>query len=165
MTQTFDHALQGLDEMDASVGDRDLVHLLARHGREEGAILEQYQRFSDEADSPAVRYLVRLIVDDEQRHHRILGELANAIAWGWGVDSEPVVPQLAPVPPRDARLLAGTRELLAAERADARELHKLRKRLRPYAETTLWDLLVEILELDTRKHVRILEFIEHEVVG
>src|SRR5947209_18662312 len=82
-TEAFDRALEGLDAYGASVDERQLVAVLARHGQEEGHILATYARFASSAPSPSARYLVSLILDDERRHHRLLGEIANAIGWSW----------------------------------------------------------------------------------
>ncbi|MGH9920271.1 MAG: hypothetical protein ACRD6W_15560 [Nitrososphaerales archaeon] len=57
MDTTFESATEGLRRTGASVTDCELVDLIARHGKEEGALLERHQRFAEEA-SPATRYLV-----------------------------------------------------------------------------------------------------------
>ncbi|HUK68552.1 MAG TPA: hypothetical protein VLW50_07345 [Streptosporangiaceae bacterium] len=41
-----------------------------------GNVLARYEWFAADARSPAARYLVRLIIEDERGHHRILAELA-----------------------------------------------------------------------------------------
>lgn len=162
MTDTFEQAHLGVLATGASAGDRDLVALLQRHGADEGQILAEYERFARSGGSAAARYLVGLIIDDERRHHRVMEEMANSVAWG-GFDAEHPVDKL---PPLDAagstELRAQTRRLLEFERRDARELKELRKSLKEYADTTVWRLLVDTMLLDTRKHQLILEFIlEH----
>jgi len=139
------------------VGTYEVVEALDQHGREEAELLERYQRFILEAKSPAARYLVQLIVDDEQRHHRILEELANTVAWGW-VKGQPeeVVPAFVSVE-RDLR--AETRALLRHEIRDRTQLRRLRRRLRTYGEANLWGLLVDLMRSDTEKHIDILRFI------
>lgn len=167
MTATFESARQGLRELQASVTEERLVELLSRHAETEDEILSRYGVLAERSGSPAVRYLVDLIVDDERRHHRILAELANAVAWGWtGWSPEPAVPEL-PAGRPDAELARLTRELLRSERADRHELRQLRHEFSEFADTTLWPLLVDLMELDTRKHVTILQFVaEHpEVPG
>lgn len=163
MEATFQSAREGLRATGASVEERELVELLARHGSEEGALLERYQRFANEGSSEAVRYLVRLIIDDERRHHRLLAELANTIAWGWATNS-PVqaVADLAPGAD-DRALVEETRELIRAEENDRSELRHLRKRLRPYKDTTAWSLVIGLMLADTEKHLDILRFVERQV--
>ncbi|MHB1519038.1 MAG: hypothetical protein ACYCVN_11835 [Acidimicrobiales bacterium] len=162
MDTTFETARRGLRQTGGSVESRELVELLARHGSEEGALLERYQRFINDAPTSDVRYLVQLIVDDERRHHRLLNELANAIAWGsseWSPD--PAMPTVASAAGGDEGqvLLRETRAFLQSEKRDRIELKRLRKRLRAYADTTMWALVVDLMLLDTDKHIRILGFI------
>lgn len=137
MTMTFANARKGLDEVRASQWDYKLVDLLATHGEEEGALLAKYERLAAESASPAVRYLVSLILEDEKHHHRVLVEMANAVGWGWSqVSPDPAVPELPVSPTRDKELIEATRALLEAERQDHAELKKLRNELRPVADTT-----------------------------
>jgi hypothetical protein len=159
MTETFDAAKLGLLETAASASDRDLVALLQRHGAEEGEILADYEQFAATADSDMVRYLVRAIVEDERRHHRLLEEMANSVAWGGFDPAEPVdkLPRLDLDSSPDLR--SQTQRLLDFERQDARALQTLRKKLKVHADSTIWQLLVDTMLLDTRKHELILEFI------
>ncbi len=158
---TMDDAIRGLKETGASVSDRELVRLIARHEAEEGSVLARYEQLVADTRSPAVRYLAGLIIADERRHHRMLTELANAIAWGQWLPVADAVPDLDPGI-RDASILAATHELLEAEQRDHAELRELRKKLRDYRHTTLWDLVADVLMMDTEKHIRILRFlIEH----
>ncbi len=156
---TLDEAIRGLRQTAASVGTRDLVDLIVRHGAEEGELLATYEQLAAEAPDASVRYLIGLILDDEHRHHRLLAELANAIAWsstgGPQARAVPTVPTNI-----DGALLEQTRLLLKSEQSDARALRRLRRRLRPFGDTTLWVLVVELMLLDTRKHATILRFLE-----
>jgi hypothetical protein len=163
---TFADAAQGISALGASVDEKQIVAMLGAHADEESALLERYRRFAGEAASPAVRYLVRLIVDDEERHHRLLAELANAVAWeGGDMGPTEAVPDLQPAersgrePERDRVLAEETKALLAAEVRDRRRLRRLHRQLEPYRDTTLWELLVELMELDTQKHIHILRFV------
>lgn len=160
MEPTFETAMEGLEQMGASVGERELVEMLRRHGEEEGVLLQRYERYATEASSPAVRYLVGLLLEDETRHHRLLVELANAIAWGWSANSPvPATPGIYEDSGQDDRLAAETNELLAFEEQDEKELRRLRNQLRDYRDTTMWSLVVETMLADTQKHAHILRFI------
>jgi hypothetical protein len=159
MTTSFGSAKLGLLATAASATDRDLVALLQRHGADEGEILAEYERFATSAGSPIARYLVGLIIEDERRHHRVLEEIANSVAWSGFEPDEPV--DTLPSLDRHASpgLWTHTRRLLDFERQDARALQALRKKLKDYADATAWRLLVDTMLLDTRKHQLILEFI------
>lgn len=159
----FERALEGLRATGASVTIRELVGLLARHGSEEGTILAEYERVSDSATDPAARYLIDLIMDDERRHHRMLVELATSMAWGTLGAVETSVPALGWH--LDEELIAATRTLREYEKKDHHELQALRKKLRPFENTTLWALIVQLMLLDTEKHAAILEFLERHARG
>lgn len=154
----FDKAREGLRATGASEGTRELVELLARHGQEEGRVLAEYQELVQSAEDAAVRYLGQMVLADERRHHAQLAEMATALAWEtWQVPGSPSTPPLPLHLDDDMVAVAG--RLLAMEEADKRELQRLRKRLRPFADTTLWGLLVDLMLLDTEKHAVVFRFL------
>jgi hypothetical protein len=160
MDSEFDWAREGLLRTGAGPDIREVVELLARHGEDEGAILSRYQRFAEEASAPETRYLVKLILEDERRHHDLLVEMANAIAWGLiDKSTEPVLPDMTHRDAGNAVLAEETQSLLRAEERDRAELKQLRKRLRPFRNVSLWELVVDLMILDTEKHVQILQLI------
>ena len=73
------------------------------------------------------------------------------------LEEEPI-PSLHGLRADRLRIDAVTARLLDAERADAKELKKLAKNLGELRDTTLWGLLVELMQDDTAKHIRILSF-------
>ena len=156
----FERARQGLRATGASVSTYEVVGALERHGHEEGELLERYQRFIEEAESPAARYLIQLIVEDEQRHHQVLEALANTIAWG-RVKGEPeaVVPVFPARGGVNGALRPETRALLEHELRDRTQLRRLRRRVRSYGDDPSWGLLVDIMRSDTEKHIHILRCI------
>jgi hypothetical protein len=149
--------------------DRDyeyaILHMLRNHGAREGAALDAYkQALRESSASEGVRYLIRLILDDEQRHHQVFAEMANALqSFLEELSVEPMVPGLAPR--RDPALLDVTRRLLALEKEDAKELRQLRKSLRGAPKSMLHPLLVELMRHDTAKHIAILEHIVSRASG
>jgi hypothetical protein len=158
MTATFDEAIKGLRATGASVSTHEVVEAIERHGQEEGQLLDRYRRFAEEAESPVARYLVNMILDDERRHHRVLGELANTLAWGRVDGPVGVVPVHPETPSVEADLRAETKALLAHERKDRAELRRLRRQLRSW-ETPLWTLLIDMMVADTDKHIEMLRFV------
>ena len=108
--------------------------------------------------SDGIRYLVRLILDDEVRHHRVFDEMANGLkSFVLEVEIEPQVPAMSPRP--DPALLEETHRLLAVEKEDAKELRHLRKALKHSPRSSLHPLLVDLMLQDTKKHIAILEHI------
>jgi hypothetical protein len=56
----------------------------------------------------------------------------------------------------------GAKELLDSEEHDMGELKRLQRDLRPVKDSSLWAVLVELMQRDTEKHIAILKFVrEH----
>jgi hypothetical protein len=101
--------------------------------------------------------LVELIIEDEERHHALMARLAQEAREAEEADGNTVVPQFSP---GDVdRLLEPTERFLDAERDDRRRLRALASALKPLRDTNVWPLVIELMELDTRKHIRILEYL------
>jgi hypothetical protein len=101
-----------------------------------------------------------MILADERRHHQIFHDLAELIRQmaELRLEDEPI-PSLHGLKSDRVRIMAVTERLLDAERADAKELKQLAKQLREVRDTTLWVLLLELMQDDTAKHIKILSFI------
>lgn len=136
-----------------------VVHEFRSHVREESGFLESYEALVSESEDPSVRFLLELIIGDEHRHHDLFTSMADASV-GEGAFPEP--PALSPELAR--RLLEPTERFLEAEREESKKLAALRKDLKPAGEGTLWPLIVELMEIDTSKHIRILEFLRDRLV-
>jgi len=137
--------------------DTKILELLRTHDDRERAVLAAYQTLIDESTDEGICYLGQLILDDEQRHHEILGQMADRVdGWktGGGAAGTPSL-----TPRVDRALLDETRRLIALERADAKELRKLQKELRYAPATSLLPLLVKLMLHDNAKHIEILKFV------
>ncbi|HMD45902.1 MAG TPA: hypothetical protein VKG43_07070 [Acidimicrobiales bacterium] len=144
----------------ASVWEQELYDTLAHHVGSESDIIDQYRMLSEETSSEAFRYLTRLILEDEERHHRLFADLADTVeAFSQLNDRGQPIPFMSEPGSDRARIAEQTEHFLKVEHDDLKELRQLSKRLRPVRDTTLWELLVELMEMDTRRHIRILEFI------
>ena len=155
----------------ASVWEAALHDHLTSHEESERGLLEEYRAAAEGSQSAAFRYLVGLIVEDEIRHHRVFRELAEALQSDVNLRSEePVVPRLDRWGPDaadalmhlwvEAEVLRLTETLLEREHADARELARLGDHLEDLEGTSLWPLLVELMEMDTEKHIKVLRFVQ-----
>lgn len=144
----------------ASPWEQRLYAELLRHVDDEMDILERYRAVADETDSPAFAYLARLILDDEQRHHLLLRDLAETIRISVEMTGEePPIPDLAMFRSDRVRILEETEAFLALERKDNRELEALASDLRDVERETLWQLIVRLIHADNVKHRAILEFV------
>jgi len=157
-------ALQSAREPDRDV-EVSVLGQFERHGEMEGAILESYRDVAARSSAgEGIRYLVQLILEDEERHHDLFTKMANEIrSILWEVPVEPRLPGIKTV--SDPELRAETERLLAFEKRDEKELRALRKTLRSSESYSLDPLMVELMLHDTRKHIAILEYIKAHVTG
>ena len=145
----------------ASVMEEELYAHLTSHEEQEGELLGEYQQAAVSSPSLAFRYLASLIVEDEVRHHLVFGQLASALKTDAEMGpGEPAVPRLDHWGPDAPHLVELTKRLLESEHADARELRHMARDLHDLKDTTMWQLLVKLMEMDTAKHIAILEFVK-----
>lgn len=144
--------------MGASTWEDALFRQIRAHVEAEAGVEQEYESLAETVDAPDVRYLINLILDDEKRHHRLLGQLAEAVRSFVEADRAPDVPAITRLEQPDA-LVAATKRFLAVEKEDARALRHLLRELQPVEDTTLWSLLVRLMLLDTEKHIEILRFV------
>jgi rubrerythrin len=143
-----------------SVWERDLyVHLTSHVDRERG-LLEQYKSAAQTSPSKAMRYLVDLLIEDEIRHHKLFNELAQSLkAEAELAGREPMIPYLDFNDPGNGEAVTDlTDQLLKQELEDAQELKRLGRELRDVKDTSLWSILVDLMQRDTEKHIAILRF-------
>lgn len=150
--------------MDIEVWARRLATELQEHLDEDRDVLGRYSELVRTTSDERIRYLVHLILDDAVRHQRMLQEMVNWLR----AESETREVSGPRVPDHDATsteasearsaiALAG--EVLDAERGHERRMRELRHRVEAVADTAWWGMLLTTMELDTKKHVRMLEYI------
>ena len=145
-----------------SVWEADLMRHLTLHMEHEGALLAAYQKLTEESDAEYVTYLVGMILEDEVRHHRLFSELVNALRSTVERTEGASVP-LVRNAANPVELLEATERLIDRERVDERELKRLSRELRDLRGTSVWPVLVEIMERDTEKHQGILRFVKQQL--
>lgn len=143
----------------ASVWEREVYAHLSEHVRQEQGLLEEYVNAAAGTESKALKYLINLLVDDERRHHILFKQLAASLMSESELrPEEPQVPRMDFDKENRAEVLELTKRLLDREQADMSELKRLQGALSDVKDTTLWSLLVELMERDTDKHIAILRF-------
>lgn len=156
MAMTADTKLIG-----ASVLEQEAFEALVAHERDEADVIAAYETFARDTESDVVRFLIELIVEDERRHHRVIEQLANTIrAQATFEDVKPRIPYLDVRRHRDQQLLAATRMFLDIERKDRRHLKDLAKSVEQSAGE-VDAFIVNLMRMDTERHIAILKFIEH----
>jgi len=139
---------------------RQLYAHLKGHVETERAMLEKYAEVAERTDSKAFRYLVRLLIDEEVRHHRLFSEMADSLETQALMNpEEPDIPYMDFKRADRAAVLEGAKELLENEKRDIGELKRLQRDLRDMKDTTLWGILVDLMQRDTEKHIAILKFV------
>jgi rubrerythrin len=144
----------------ASPWERELYAHLSAHVQMENDLLENYSAVAENTESKALRYLVELLVEEETKHHRLFSQLADSLkSEALFSSDEPDIPYLDFDRADSQATREATEELINKEEEDLRELKRLRHELRDVKDTSLWDLLIEVMEQDTQKHLSILRFV------
>lgn len=143
----------------ASVFEQELYDHVSAHVDDELESLQAYERLAGSTDSQAFAFLAQLILRDERRHHQMLQDLAKTIQVSAELSRE-----TAPIPYLDLykdwqAILAATEQLLAVEEEDEKELKRLAREITDFKDTTLWALMLRIMDADNAKHRMILKFI------
>lgn len=142
-----------------SVWAQELIAHLNDHMDSERDALTAYGAMARSARDTRVAAIIRQILDDEVRHHQQFAEMRDDLQAelerrdrdrGRGRLDRGRRPDVS-------ALLSKTEEMLSLERADIRELRRLARQLRKVEDAAWRAVIVEAMELDTRKHIRLLE--------
>ncbi len=146
---------------------RRLAEFLRAHAAREDELLDEYQALSAELPTPAMRYLARLILADEQRHQMIFGDLAETV---WATDDLKArgMPILDNIRVTDEVVRQHTLQTLdhfiVREDEERSELAALIGALAPSEASELWTVLLELLAQDTQRHLSLLEFMRDRML-
>jgi hypothetical protein len=145
----------------ASVWEREFFAHLTQHVRNERDVLEAYVAAADGTDSKAFAFVVNLLIEDERRHHILFQELADSLKHDAEFQhGDPAIPRLDFDRVDRSAVRDLTDQLVDREQEDLRELKKLQKYIRDFKDTTLWSLLVDLMQRDTEKHIAMLRFVQ-----
>lgn len=101
---------------------------------------------------PGVLNRVKLILDDDRCRHQVYDEMADQLrSVRWDVPVEPTLPAMFTAPDPDP--LAVAKDLLAFDQHSVKALHALRA----CPKRSINSLMVEMMLLDTTKHIAIPE--------
>jgi hypothetical protein len=141
----------------ASVYEKQVFNSLMAHERAEEKVIAAYQALAEGTTSLTARYLIEMILDDERRHHRVIGELANTVRAHATLEEKG--PRLPFMDVRgDPTLLAETRRFLASERKERAELRRLARKVR-FVGDEFDAFIVRLMRMDTARHIHILRFL------
>lgn len=140
---------------------RALVAFLTSHEAREEETLAGYRQLAEVLPTAGLRYVARLILSDEQRHHQFFGDLSETV-----LAFEDLAARGMPVPPISGEAdptarqnaLQSLEQFIRLEQEEQTDLERLAVDLKPSQETTLWSVIVQIMREDTERHIRLLEF-------
>jgi hypothetical protein len=152
-----------LPAVTAEPAEAPLDRLLAtfeRHVDSENDTVAAYRELAESTADPVVALLLRQIVDDEDRHHKLLrgmaARLRDTLAW---TRSPEALPTRGQPTEAEARALVDTlREYARQEREGARQARELARQQSGLYDG-LFTLLLETMAADSEKHERILAFV------
>ena len=146
--------------------DARVLETLRTHGQREDVLLDSYRRVVEETSDEGVRYLGRLIVEDEERHHgllkRIEATLRDAIDWKHSPNALPTA--VTPSQPVMHALIDTSTALIKEEHTGAHHLRELAHREK-LANSGLTSLLLEMMAMDSDKHAHLLQFVHDRLAS
>jgi signal transduction histidine kinase len=133
---------------------------LEAHEREEEETLKDYEAAAKAAPDAGFRYLMGLVLEDEERHHRLSKAMADEVGQSllWLQREEPL-PSIRPTPEEAQKLLRQTERFLKIEQDGERQLADMRHQVKDL-HAGLLELIVDMMRADTEKHVHILKYIK-----
>ncbi len=159
--------LVGLEHVPDSRPDRGDEHLLAlveAHIQAEGHDLEGYRELAASSD-PVISELMKLVVEDEERHHALLKRLATRLrddlTWESSKGALPADAAPEAAVPHDPELVKG---FVGHEHQGVRYLETLAREARDL-KRPLAALLLDSMALDSRKHELVLSYIAGRLGG
>lgn len=140
-----------------------LMNEFAAHEEGENVFLQRYKEIAAKTESPVVKFLLRMIISDEEKHHAatqsIVTTLKGDLTWTQpkGALHEVAVPEK-----EKAEILKLTDEFIRLERQGIKDYKQLMKASEGYYHG-LFVLLLQSMVRDSEKHVEILEFLKNRL--
>ena len=156
-------AMWGVPESPEFSSVQRLMNEFQSHANQEAQWLTNYQAIASESSDPLIRFLLGLIVTDEQRHHELTSQmitkLKDELAW---TRAKGLPRRAYQKGEKRARLLASVESFLEAEREGIKEYEVLKKASQGLYRD-VFALLYTTMIHDSHKHIAILEFLRQEL--
>jgi bacterioferritin (cytochrome b1) len=139
-----------------------LLNEFEAHEAKEDRALELYKQTLAHMPNPTTRFLMQLIVSDEEKHRAVVRAMAStlrgSLTWTRPPDSLEGAGERSAA---DAKLRETTEELLRLEKEGIGEYRKLIRESSGYYNG-LFKILLDSMIRDSEKHIELLEFLnEH----
>jgi rubrerythrin len=162
-SQKAEDAIWGIPESPEFSAVQHLMHEFKSHENDEAKWLKIYQEIADKAEDPLVRFLLSLIIADEERHRqiidRMISRLKNDLAW---TRTEGSSQRKGVSEDKNAELRAMLERFLAVERNGIKEYGRLSKASGGLGHD-LFGLLCRTMIHDSEKHIGILEYLQRRL--
>ena len=162
--QWAEDAMWGIPESPEFSSVQRLMNEFQAHALHEARWLDDYRASATASNDPLIRFLLSLIVADEERHHeltsRMIGKLKDELAW---TRSTGLAKNSSDKGKLAKRLLSSVEKFLDAERKGIKEYERLKKQSEGLYRN-VFALLYTTMIHDSRKHIGILEFLRRKLV-
>ncbi|HEU4341496.1 MAG TPA: hypothetical protein VFU31_07990 [Candidatus Binatia bacterium] len=140
-----------------------LLNEFEAHEANEEKSIEQYRKLLAELPNPVARFLLQLIVSDEEKHraviHAMIATLKGSLLWTRRAGALEGTADLATT---NGRLRATTDEFIALEKQGIQECKTLMKESSGYYHG-VFKLLLDSMIRDSEKHIELLEFLKEHL--
>jgi len=133
------------------------------HSGKEVDFIRRYQEIAQKTKDPTIKFLLQLIISDEEKHHGIMHAMAASLRGNlnWTRSPEAMSSPGDLGEDRDA-FLKLTADFIKNEKEGIKETKKLMKSSKGYYQG-LFTLLLEATIRDSEKHVDILDFLHKTI--
>ena len=139
-----------------------LLNEFEAHEAKEEQSLEQYRKIVESLPSPLTRFLLQLIVSDEEKHraviHAMAATLRGSLTW---TKPEGSLEGSADPAVTDGRLRDITEEFIRVEKEGIKEYKTLARQSIGYYHG-LFKILIDSMIRDSEKHVELLEYLKEK---
>jgi rubrerythrin len=129
------------------------------HESKEESALEQYKRYVREVTNPATRFILQLIISDEEKHravvHAMLATLKGSLLWS---KPEGTLEGAADAAATREELRKSTEEFIRLEKEGIQDYRRLAEESKGYYHG-LFKLLLDSMIHDSEKHIQLLEYL------
>jgi rubrerythrin len=163
VTQRAEDDIWGMPESPEFSSVQRLISEFQSHASQEERWLSSYKEIAAESQDPLMRYLIGLIVVDEERHHqlmsRMISKLKDELAW---TRPEGASRRRSESGEKSRRLLVSMESFLDAERKGIKEYERLKKTSQGLYRD-VFALLYSTMINDSCKHITILDFLRRRL--
>lgn len=142
-----------------------ILNQFSAHERNEQKFLDEYRDIVERHDNPLVKFLLQLIISDEEKHHDLVRTITSALqadlTWIKGAGAD--IPKLGAISEeKKDDLLRLTADFIKAEQQTIDDYRALMKRCQGFHQGLLV-LLIKTIIHDSEKHVMILDYIDEKL--